>query len=151
MDDRISTLNCIWIKIKWIRGTWTLKQYYCSTNGLPYGTMNSLMSITHSKPLGQEGCHGDVCYFRRGMRYSSDICASCIWILGGQLKKSFRLFSDPLWSAVLMAAVQSVISFPLWRLCPNIYSWLLHCVCVCLCINILHGYYNWHIWLLVLR
>lgn len=51
-DDWISLLQCIWVKINWITGKWTLKQYYCSLAAHHMDTMLSLMSVAHQKPRG---------------------------------------------------------------------------------------------------
>lgn len=105
-DDWMSLLQCIWVKINWITGKWTLKQYYCSLAAHHMDTMLSLMSVAHQKPrrwqlprdlLFQTRDGGDI-----PPKYRLDAHAFC----GGVSWKCFRLFWDSLWSAEAMAAVQ---------------------------------------------
>lgn len=110
-DDWISLLQCIWGKINWIRGKWTLKQYYFSLAAHHMDTMLSLMSIGHQKPRGRQLSRDLL--FQTGDRWGGVGGAIFRWNIGwmhthfvGVRWKCFRLFWDPLWSTEAVAAVQ---------------------------------------------
>lgn len=98
-DDWISLLQCIWGKINWIRGKWTLKQCYCSLAAHHMDTMLSLMSTGHQKPRGRQLSRDLL--FQTGDRWGGwgEIFR---WNIGwmhmhfvGVRWKCFRLFWDP--------------------------------------------------------